>query len=233
MSSWPPVVPRGKIARGDGDVALEHAGEAVAQLGARPADADRAGDVGGAVLVLAAAVDEEQPAADRQVRRLADPVMGDRRVRAGGGDGGKGHVLQRAGVAAERLQRRGRVDLGQPAVRRLGVEPGEKARQRRAVANMRGARSGEFDRVLDRLHPRDRVGLDDRLAARRLERLDQPRRRGRRVEDDARARRAARRDERDERLRRRDSAKRPSRAPIASVSFRASTNKVGRPSRGA
>src|SRR5208282_3891230 len=41
---------------GDGDVALEHAGEAVAQLGVRPADADRAGYVGGAVVVLAAAV---------------------------------------------------------------------------------------------------------------------------------------------------------------------------------
>ena len=92
----------------------------------------------------------------------------------------------------------------QPALRRLGVEPGEKARQRRAVANMRGARAGEFDRVLDRLHPGDRIGLDDRLAARRFERLDQPRRRGRRVEDDARARRAARRDERNERLGRRD-----------------------------
>ena len=48
-----PVVPFGKHRARDRDMALEHAGEAVAHLGGRAADRDRAGDVGGAVLVLA------------------------------------------------------------------------------------------------------------------------------------------------------------------------------------
>jgi hypothetical protein len=40
--------------------APEHAGEAVAHLRRRLADRDGAGDVGGAVLVLAAGADQEQ-----------------------------------------------------------------------------------------------------------------------------------------------------------------------------
>ena len=51
-SSCAPVVPSGKHRARDGDVALEHAGEAVAHLRGRRADRDGAGDVGGAVLVL-------------------------------------------------------------------------------------------------------------------------------------------------------------------------------------
>ena len=41
------------------DVALEHAGEALAHFSTRRADRNRAGDVCGAVLVLRAGVDEE------------------------------------------------------------------------------------------------------------------------------------------------------------------------------
>src|SRR3954453_14208163 len=47
----------GKHGRGDGDMAFEHAGEAVAHFGGRFADRHRAGDVGGAVDILAAGVD--------------------------------------------------------------------------------------------------------------------------------------------------------------------------------
>src|SRR5207302_4392201 len=42
------------------DVALEHAGKTVAHLGARLADRNSAGDVGGAVLVLGSGVDQKQ-----------------------------------------------------------------------------------------------------------------------------------------------------------------------------
>ena len=80
-----------------------------------------------------------------------------------------------------------RVDLGELALRRLAIEPAEKARHRRAVAQLRGARAGEFGLVLDRLHQRDRIGAEHRRSAGRLERLGQPRGRGRRVEGDAHA----------------------------------------------
>ena len=55
---------------GDRDMALEHAREAVAHLGARTADGDRARDVGRSVLVLAAAVDEEEAAPDLRDSKL-------------------------------------------------------------------------------------------------------------------------------------------------------------------
>ena len=156
----------GKHRARDGDVALQHQREALAHFGSRLADRDGAGDVGGAVLVLAAGVDQEQFAGlDGAVGRAGDPVMHDGAVRPGAGDARKRHVLEQSGVAAEALQRLDRADLGELAVRRLAVEPGEEARHRRAVADMRRARARDLDRVLDRLHHRDRVGPARHLAA--------------------------------------------------------------------
>ncbi len=91
--------------------------------------------------------------------------MYDGPVRPGAGDGRERHVLQQAGVAAEAFQRRHRVDLGQLARRRFAREPGEEARQRRAVAHVRRARAHDFGVVLDRLHERDGIGVGRRLAA--------------------------------------------------------------------
>ena len=132
------------------------------------------------------------------MRRLVlrrDAVMHDGAVRPGAGDGRERNVLEQPGVAAETFQRLDRVDLGQLAARRLAVEPGEKARHRRAVAQLRGARAGDLGRVLHRLHRRDRIGAAQHLAA---VLGDEPRdrfRAGRRIEPHARAApRRARRD---------------------------------------
>ena len=54
--------------------------------------------------------------------------------------------LKTAGGAAKAFQRLGRCDFGQLAARRLAREPGEKARQRRAVADMGLARAFDFQR---------------------------------------------------------------------------------------
>src|SRR5438067_851081 len=68
----------------DRDMALEHAGETLAHFGRRRAYRDRAGDVGGAVLVLRTGVDQEQLARQNpSVGRARDAVMHDRAVRAG------------------------------------------------------------------------------------------------------------------------------------------------------
>ncbi len=70
------------------DVALEHAGEAVASFPATAADGDGAGDVRGAVLILAAAIDQEQRAARQApIGALGDAVMHDGAVRTRARDG--------------------------------------------------------------------------------------------------------------------------------------------------
>ena len=58
-----------------------------------------------------------------------------------------------------------RVDFGQGAARRFAVEPGEEARHRHAVALVRGARAGDLDGVLHRLHRRQRIRAAHHLAA--------------------------------------------------------------------
>ena len=78
---------------------------------------------------------------------------------------GKRNVLEQPGVAAKTFQRLDRVDLGEAAGRRLAVEPGEKARHRRAVAQLRRARAGDLGRVLHRLHRRDRIAAAQNRAA--------------------------------------------------------------------
>ncbi len=148
------------------DMALEHAGEVLAHRFTRRSDRDGAGDVGRAVFVLRAGIDQKQLARhDAPVARAGDAVMHDGTVRAGARDGRKRHVFQRAGLAPERLQRRDRVDLGELAARRLAVEPGEKSCQRRAVAPMRDACAVDLDRVLHRLHQRDRIGAAKNFSA--------------------------------------------------------------------
>ena len=84
------------------------------------ADDHRAGDVGGAVEVLPAGIDQEDLVAPQlAVRILGGMVVRDRRMRAGGGDGLEGEVLQLARLGAEGLELRRSVDLGEAALRRF------------------------------------------------------------------------------------------------------------------
>ena len=131
----------------DGDMALEHQREIPPHLGGRHAHRDRARDVGGAVLVLAAGIEQI-----KLVRRNAaigfarHAVMHDGAVGAGAGNGRERNVLEHSGLAAKALHRFDRGDLGQFAARRLAVEPGEEARHRRAVAQLRRPRAVDLDR---------------------------------------------------------------------------------------
>ena len=147
-------------------MALEHEGEFSPHVGGRRPDGDGAGDVGGAVLVLAAGIEQKQFARrDAAIALAGHPVMHDGAVRPGAGDGGKRDVLEQAGVAAKALHRLHRVDFGQGAARRFAVEPGEEARHRHAVALLRRARAGDFDGVLHRFHRRQRIRAAHDLAA--------------------------------------------------------------------
>src|SRR5262249_60351942 len=108
------------------DMALEHAGEAVAHFGGRFADRDGAGNVRGAVLVLAAGIDQKQLARRNDAIALGrDAIMDDRAVGTGAGDGWKGNVLEQPGGAAKAFERRDGLRLGKLAAWGREFEHGE------------------------------------------------------------------------------------------------------------
>src|SRR6185312_3907141 len=88
-------------------------------------------------------------------------------------------------LGAERLELVGSGDLAEPALGRARREPGEEARQRRAVAAMGDARAIELGLVLARLRKLRRIGGAMDLRARRGEAVEHPGRRARRIDLDA------------------------------------------------
>ena len=173
----------GKPRRGDGDVALEHQREMAAHLGCRRPDRHRAGDVGGAVDILRAGIDQiERIRLQRPVGVGGDAIVDDGAVGAGPRDGVEGDFLELARRRAEAFQRRGRGDLVDAAGCRLAVEPGEEAADGGAVAQVGGARAGDLGRVLGRLGQGAGIVAVDCAPARGLDPVGDPARRGRRVE---------------------------------------------------
>ena len=83
-----PRVPGGKAQHRNADHALEHQRVALAHLVGRLADRHGAGDVGRAVLILGAGIEQEQARLSLSGRLVArrHAVMHDRAVRAGAGD---------------------------------------------------------------------------------------------------------------------------------------------------
>ena len=153
-------------------MAFEDARESVAHFRAGAPDRDRARDVGRAVLILAAAVDQENAAPDTQVGRLAHAIMRDRGIGSGGGDGRKRNVLQRARLAPKCLQRlrarRFRSSLP------LGASRSNQARKRATAAPSRKcAARAPSSSILFLAAFISAIGsaADVRFAARRLQRL--------------------------------------------------------------
>ena len=116
-----PFVPGGKTARATAMWPFSTRVKRSRMSGARPSDSDRAGDVGRAVFVLRAAVDEENAAIDFPIGLFADPIVRDRRIRASAGDGREREVLERRARSPERLQslRPRRFRSGGPAAPQL------------------------------------------------------------------------------------------------------------------
>ena len=114
----------------------------------------------------AAGIDQKKLARrDAAIALAGDAVMHDGAVGARAGDGGERNVFQQPGVAAKTLQRLDRIDFAQAPGRRFAIEPGQKTRHRGAVAFLCGARARDLDRVLHRLHRRDRVAAAQNFAA--------------------------------------------------------------------
>src|ERR1700730_2653831 len=154
----------GKNRAGNGDMALEDTGEAVAHQSGWLAHRESAGDIGCAVLILAARINQKYPLADLRVGLDGHTIMRNGGIGAGGGDGRKRNVLQLAGVAAEGFERLRRFDLAEISARRMDGEPMQKVDHRGLVPQMRIPRAFEFGRVLARLHRDDRI-LAERAGA--------------------------------------------------------------------
>ena len=143
------------------DVALEHAGEAVLVLGARLAWADPhgAGDVGGAIEILPARIDQiDRVRRDCDVGGFIHFVVRAGGMRPGGRDRIERQIAQQPGVFAEGLQACRSRQLVELALMCLDAEPVEEPGDRRSIARLRRALPGLFDRVLDRLGQHGRVG---------------------------------------------------------------------------
>src|SRR3954447_16612053 len=110
----------GEDGGGNRDMALEHAGEAVAHLVGRLADRHGAGDVGGAVDILAARIDQvERSGLELAVGLLARLVMDDGAVGTGARDAVEAEVAKLGVLAAQRLEVVGRLELVDVAPGRL------------------------------------------------------------------------------------------------------------------
>ena len=134
--------PRREAQGGDLDHPAQHQRGAADVLRRGRADGQRAGDVGGAVAILAARIHEVEVAGlDRQVAVAADPVVGQGGVGAVAADRVEADVLQRARVAAKALQRLRRADLGDAPARHRLLQPLEEAHEGRAVALVGRARA--------------------------------------------------------------------------------------------
>ena len=136
---------RGDAVREDGlcerDVRLEDEGVVVFLCGARCADGDDAGDVGGSVLVLAAGVDEEQAVAgDAAVVFFAGAVVRQGGVGVVTGDGAEAGADVVRLLAAVFFEERVDVEFGQRFARRqFGFEFGEEAAEGGTVGDHRVA----------------------------------------------------------------------------------------------
>ena len=179
-----PRCPGRETHHGQGDMALEHEGEHAALVGRRLAHGHRPRHIGGAVQILAAAVDQQQTAllhpADRPRHRL---VVRQGAVGPGAGDGVEAQIFQRPGRLAEPLQRLGHLTLIREDLLPHGVDPVQEAGQGRAVANVRLPRPLDLDRIL--AGPRQGAGIHAahhgragrfqpvEIPGRRLARIDQ------------------------------------------------------------
>ena len=174
------------------DHALQHQRIVLAHLVGRSTHGYGAGDVGGAVLILPAGIDQEQLAiAEHAVGGTRNAVMHDRAIRARSGDGREGDVAQRhlrflADCRTERFQPLDRRNLVDRAGL-LPVQPGEHLGNRSAVAAVRSACTGNLGVVLGCARDARRVLRLDDLAAVFGDEQPQLFRRKRRIKRDARA----------------------------------------------
>ena len=141
------------------DMPLQDPSEILAHLGRRFADRNRPGDVGRAVKVLRAGIEQVERAGFEDFLGFrARSVMHDRAVRPGAGDRRKGQVPEILALLAKRFETVAGGDLPQVSQRRYARQPGKEARHRGAVAAMRRPRTVKLDAVLAGFRQHARIG---------------------------------------------------------------------------
>ena len=159
----------------------------------RRADGERAGDVGRAVEILCAGVDQiERARLEHPFAWRGRPVMHHCAVRPGRRDAVEADVLELARLAATFFELDGGGHLVDPPRIAGLVEPGEEACHGHAVAQVRGARALDLHRVLDRLGQDAGIRAGNELGALGLQQLGKTHRRGVGVEPHLRLRLAER-----------------------------------------
>ena len=136
---------------GQRHMTLQHEGVTVDHLLAGIADGDGAGDVGGAVEILATRIDQQQLAPlDAAVGLGRRAIVDHRPVGARARDGVEGEVLQRAGGGAEALQLRDRLDLVRRVHLPLRRQPVQEPAHGCAVPPVRRMGAADLHGVLGR-----------------------------------------------------------------------------------
>ena len=163
---------RRKHRHGERNVAFEHAGKAVLVFFCRLTrpDPDCAGDIGGAIEILPARIDQiDRVRGDRDVGRFIHPVMRAGSMRPGGGDGIKAEIAQQRAFIAERAKFCRSAEFGLAALGGFDAQPMEELGDRCSVAGLGVALSSLLNRVLLGLGQHSRIRQVDHLCACSLE----------------------------------------------------------------
>ena len=164
----------GKARHAHRDHALQHQCEALGHFGRRLADGDGAGDVGGAVRVLPARIDEiDRVPLDRPVAAAADTVVRHGGMGASRGNGIEAQILGTS-LDTERLQVLSCRNLGEPALSRFTVEPGKEAHHSHGIASVGPARTIDLGPRLARLGEQCRVFAAADIGACRRQPVEEP-----------------------------------------------------------
>ena len=149
---------------------LQHAREAVAHFVGRRAERHRARDVGRPVLILPARIAQEQgPLGERPIGGPA--IMRQRAIGPDRRNRVERQILERPGLAPQRLEMVGGADLVDLARGVVLLDPAQEAGDRRPVARLRRLVPGDLDLILDRLGQHHRIARVEDRRPRRLERL--------------------------------------------------------------
>ena len=167
-----------KGAGGNRDVAFQHARIAITHLGCWFANRHRARDVGCAIFILRAGIDQEEALAQFAIRSLSDAVMHNRAIRPHAGNGGEGNILQLLCGAAECFERLRGADLGLFAFGRFPCEPAEELCDCNAIAQMRSTHAAQLRFGFTRFHIGGWVWRNFRFATCSLKSLYKTRRCG-------------------------------------------------------
>ena len=145
------------------DMTAKNGGKGGDHRRCRRADEHGAGDIGGAVMIVRARIDQQQAVLDKDAVLAGDgAVMDNGAIRPRPADGLKAGGQKARACLSQRQQMTGNFGLLQ-AMRRTAVKPGKEAHHCGTILDMRAAGAVKLGFILVRLHRRDRAWCGDRI----------------------------------------------------------------------